>query len=131
MKFNVVLSSHLVCFAAFEYLRNQFNSVDIFTLLRTPPEELKIPAQELNRIIEQLKERLKEMNRNNQVLLSHEIRFTTEKLIENGMNNINMFHANSPILKSLDGSYYYTEDIKLLFYYHNRLEGYGLQKLIN
>jgi glycerol-3-phosphate O-acyltransferase len=129
-KFNVVLSSHLVCFAAFEYLRNLYREVDIYTLLRTPPEELKIPADDLNRIIETLKDRLKEMNKNNMVLLSPEIRFTTEKLIDHGMSNINLFHANSPLLRSNDSSHYYSEDIKLLYYYHNRIEGYGLEKYV-
>ena len=129
-KYNVVLSSHLVCFAAFEYLRVLYKDVDIYTLLRTPPEELKIPAEDLNKIIENLKERLKEMNKSNMVLLSPEIRFTTEKLIDHGMSNINLFHANSPLLRANDGSHYYSEDIKLLYYYHNRLEGYGLEKYV-
>jgi glycerol-3-phosphate O-acyltransferase len=120
----------LVCFAAFEYLRVLYKDVDIYTLLRTPPEELKIPAEDLNKIIENLKERLKEMNKSNMVLLSPEIRFTTEKLIDHGMSNINLFHANSPLLRANDGSHYYSEDIKLLYYYHNRLEGYGLEKYV-
>jgi hypothetical protein len=37
------------------------------------------------------------MNKNNEVLLSPEIRFTTDKLIEHGMTNINLYHANSPL----------------------------------
>jgi glycerol-3-phosphate O-acyltransferase len=64
------------------------------------------------------------------VLLSPEIRFTTDKLIEHGMTNINLYHANSPLEKSADGSYYYSEDLKLLYYYHNRLEGYNLEKQV-
>lgn len=126
-RYNVVLTSHLVCYAAFELLRKKYAQVDLFTLLRTPPEDIKIPANDLYEVIESLKEQLKEMNKNNEVLLSPEIRFTTDKLVENGMNNINMYHANSPIERSADGTYYYTEDLKLLYYYHNRLEGYNLK----
>jgi glycerol-3-phosphate O-acyltransferase len=70
------------------------------------------------------------MNKNNEVLLSPEIRFTTDKLIEHGMTNINLYHANSPLEKSADGTYYYSEDLKLLYYYHNRLEGYNLEKQV-
>lgn len=129
-KYNVVLTSHLVCFASFELLRKKYKTVDLYTLLRTPPEDIKIPTAELNEAIESLKERLKEMNKNNEVLLSPEIRFTTDKLIEHGMTNINLYHANSPLEKSADGSYYYSEDLKLLYYYHNRLEGYNLEKQV-
>jgi len=130
-KYNVVLTSHLVCFAAFELLRQKYKQVDLFTLLRTPPEDIKIATQELHSAVENLKERLKAMNKNNEVLLSPELRFTTDKLVEHGMNNINLFHANSPLEKSTDGSYYYSEDLKLLYYYHNRLEGYELEGYIS
>lgn len=125
-QYNVVLTSHLVCYAAFELLRKKYPNVDLFTLLRTPPDEIRIPSNELHETIEKLKEQLKEKTQNNEVLLSPEIRFTTDKLVEHGMSNINMYHANSPIERSGDGSYYFSEDLKLLYYYHNRLEGYNL-----
>lgn len=130
-RYNVVLSSHLSCFAAFEWLRKKYKHYDLYTLLRMPQEDIKIPTQELYDTIEKLKERLKEMTKNNEVLLSPEVRFTSEKLVEQGMKNINMFHANSPLDKSTDGTYFYSEDIKLLYYYRNRLEGYGLEKFID
>ena len=130
-RYNVVLSSHLSCFAAFEWLRKKYKHFDLYTLLRMPQEDIKIPTQALYDTIEKLKERLKEMNKNNEVLLSPEVRFTSEKLVEQGMKNINMFHANSPLDKSADGTYFYSEDIKLLYYYRNRLEGYGLEKFID
>src|SRR5690606_17532361 len=126
-RYNVVLTSHLVCYAAFEILRKKYASVDLFTLLRTPPDEIKISVNDLHSVIENLKEQLKIMNQNNEVLLSPEIRFTTDKLVEHGMSNINLYHANSPLERSADETYYYTEDLKLLYYYHNRLEGYNLK----
>jgi glycerol-3-phosphate O-acyltransferase len=129
-KYNVVLSSHLVCFAAFEWLRKKYKDLDLYTLLRMPLDEVKIPTDELHKTLENLKDRLKEMNKNDEVLLSPEVRFTNDKLIDNGIKNINMFHANSPLEKSMDGTYYYSEDLKLLYYYRNRLEGYGLEKFI-
>ncbi|MBS1617063.1 MAG: glycerol-3-phosphate acyltransferase, partial [Bacteroidetes bacterium] len=79
--------------------------------------------------IGRVKDQLKEMNKNNEVLLSLELRFTDEKVIEHGMNNINLYHSRSPLLRSSD-SYYYTEDLKLLYYYHNRLDGYKLEKYV-
>ncbi len=128
-QYNVVLTSHLVCFCAFEVLRKKYNNVDIFTMLRTPTEDIRIEAAELNEAVEKIKEQLKILNKNNEVLISPELRFTTDKLIEHGMSNINQFHANSPIERASDG-HYYTEDLKLLYYYHNRLEGYKLEKYV-
>lgn len=128
-KHNVVLTSHLVCFCAFEVLRKKYNYIDLFTLIRIPVEDVRIDAKELIDAIERVKEQLKELNKNNEVLISPEVRFTGDKLIEHGMNNINLFHANSPLQRSSDG-YYYSEDLKLLYYYHNRLEGYKLEKYV-
>jgi glycerol-3-phosphate O-acyltransferase len=129
-KYNVVLTSHLVCFCAFELLRKQYNYIDLFTLIRIPEEDVKIGAKQLLEAIERVKEQLKEMNKNNEVLISPEVRFTNEKVIEHGINNINLYHANSPLERSSDGTYYYSEDLKLLYYYHNRLEGYKLEKYV-
>ena len=128
-KYNVVLTSHLVCFCAFELLRKKYNYIDIFTLIRMPVEDIKIDPKELMDAIERVKEQLKDMNKNNEVLISPEVRFTNDKVIEHGMSNINLYHANSPLRKSSDG-YYYSEDLKLLYYYHNRLEGYKLEKYV-
>jgi glycerol-3-phosphate O-acyltransferase len=128
-KHNVVLTSHLVCFCAFELLRKKYNYIDIFTLIRTPAEDIKINANDLIDAIERVKEQLKEMNKNNEVLISPEVRFTNEKVIEHGISNINLYHANSPLAKASEG-YYYSEDLKLLYYYHNRLEGYKLEKYV-
>ena len=128
-KHNVVLTSHLVCFCAFELLRKKYNYIDIFTLIRTPEEDVKIDAKDLADAIERVKEQLKEMNKNNEVLISPEVRFTNDKVIEHGISNISLYHANSPLLKSSEG-YYYSEDLKLLYYYHNRLEGYKLEKYV-
>jgi glycerol-3-phosphate O-acyltransferase len=126
---NVVLTSHLVCFCAFEVLRKKYNYIDIFTMIRMPEEDVKIDGKELAEAIERVKDQLKEMNKNNEVLISPEVRFTNEKVIEHGISNISLYHANSPLLKSSEG-YYYSEDLKLLYYYHNRLEGYKLEKYV-
>ncbi len=128
-KHNVVLTSHLVCFCAFELLRKKYNYIDLFTLIRIPEEDVKIDATELIEAIERVKEQLKDMNKQNEVLISPEVRFTNEKVIEHGISNISLYHANSPLVRSTEG-YYYSEDLKLLYYYHNRLEGYKLERYV-
>ncbi|MFN8309207.1 MAG: 1-acyl-sn-glycerol-3-phosphate acyltransferase [Chitinophagales bacterium] len=124
-RFNVALTSHLVCFCAFELLRKKYH-VDVFTLVRTPLEDVRLNAQDLMDAVDRVKEQLKILNKNNEILISPEVRFSTDKVIEHGLRNINMYHANSPLEKGADGDYY-SEDLKLLYYYHNRLDGYHLK----
>lgn len=128
-RYNVVLTSHLVCFTLFRLLKKKFHDADLFSLLRTPEDEISIPYDHLAHAVNRLKERLKEMYDQGDVLISPELRWNVDKIIEHGMKNINLYHAVSPITKNLDGTIG-SEDLKLLYYYHNRLDGYGLEKYV-
>lgn len=128
-RYNVVLTSHLVCFVVFELLKKKFGAYDLFSLFRTPEDDLSIPYSDVVHCIDRLKDRLREMYEKGEVLTSPEIRWNTEKIIEHGMKNINLYHALSPVTR-VGNDRVSTEDMKLLFYYHNRLEGYGLEKLV-
>lgn len=127
-KYNIVLTSHLVCFTVFELMRKKYKGIDIFTLLRTPVEEVLVPYTEVVDGINRLKEKLKEMNDNGEVQLSSELRWNADKIIEHGMKNINLYHTASPLVK--ENGNMGSEDLKLLFYYRNRLDGYGLEKFV-
>lgn len=125
-RYNVVLTSHLVCYTVFELLKKKYKGVDLFTLLRTPSEDISLPYDEVAETISTLKEKLKLMYDAGEVITSPELRWNVDKIIDHGMRNINMYHTASPITKNNNtiGS----EDLRLLYYYHNRLDGYGLEK---
>lgn len=127
-RYNVVLTSHLVCFTVFELLKKKYTGYDLFTLLRTPANEISLPYTEVTEKVNELKERLKVLNEQKEVQISPELRWNVDKIIDHGMRNINLYHTASPLTK--EGDVIGTEDLKLLYYYHNRLEGYGLEKLI-
>lgn len=127
-RYNVVLTSHLVCFTVFELLRKKYKGVDLFTLLRTPAEDISLPYSEVVDAINRLKDRLREMYEQGEVLTSPELRWNTDKVIDHGMKNINLYHTVSPL--TMKGTNMGSEDLRLLYYYHNRLEGYGLEKYI-
>ncbi len=127
-RYNVVLTSHLLCFTLFELIKKRYKGYDLFTLLRTPAEDIAIPYSDLVEGIQRVKDKLKDMSEHGEVQISPELRWNIDKIIEHGMRNINLYHTASPITRSDDkvGS----EDLKLLYYYHNRLDGYGLEKEI-
>ena len=127
-RYNVVLTSHLVCFTFFELLKRKYKGYDLFTLLRTPADDVAIPYTEVVEAVGRLKEKLKEMYEQGEVLISPELRWNVDKIIDHGMRNINMYHTASPLTKN--GNSMGSEDLRLLYYYHNRLEGYKLEKEI-
>lgn len=128
-KANTVLTSHLVCFTFFELIKKRFPKLDLFTLLRTPHDEIMIPEATLLEALAMLKERLKNMSAAGELQISPEIRWNVDKILEHGMKNVNLYHVSSPIVRK-DG-YLSSEDLKLLYYYHNRLDGYHLQKWLD
>ncbi|HLP53356.1 MAG TPA: 1-acyl-sn-glycerol-3-phosphate acyltransferase [Chitinophagales bacterium] len=125
-RYNVVLTSHLVCFTMFELIKKKYKGYDLFTLLRTPAEDVSIPYQEMADAVLRVKDKVKELNEQGEVLISPELRWNIDKIIEHGMKNINLYHTASPLTKN--GDKMGSEDLKLLYYYHNRLDGYGLEK---
>ncbi len=127
-RYNVVLTSHVVCFTLFELLKKRFTGHDLFTILRTPAEDIALPYSEVAEAVNRVKEELKDMYDRGEVLMSPELRWNVDKIIDHGMRNINMYHTASPLTKRGDNMG--SEDLKLLYYYHNRLEGYNLQKVI-
>lgn len=125
-KANTVLTSHLVCFTLFELIKKQFKEVDLFTLLRTPEDEISIPENVFLEAIANLKERLKVMSAAGELQISPEIRWNVDKILEHGMRNVNLYHVTNPITRKANA--FGSEDLKLLYYYHNRLDGYNLHK---
>lgn len=125
---NVVLSSHLVCFTCFELLRKRFQHVDIFTLLRAPAEDIRLEKGEVLQALERVLSRLRELVSKGSVQLSPDLDRETEWIMQDGIRNIDLYHAQSPLF--VDGDIIGTEDVKLLYYYRNRLEGYQLEKYV-
>lgn len=126
---NTVYSSHLVAFVAFEIIQKRYESTDLFTVLRTPEEEREIPWDEFVFACNRVRDELYRLNNQNKVKLAPHMTFDMEEIIDQGIKNVNTYHAVRPIYKNKDGNIS-SEDLKLLYFYHNRLEGYELQKCI-
>ncbi|HUM50342.1 MAG TPA: 1-acyl-sn-glycerol-3-phosphate acyltransferase [Chitinophagales bacterium] len=127
---NVVYASHVVAFVAFELLRKQLDSPDIFTMLRTPEEDREIDFDSFKTNMKRAIDELYMLNNRKQLKLASHI--TTKELpeiIDLGIEQMSMYHPNLPLLRTKKGNIT-SEDLKLLYYYHNRMDGYGLQKYI-
>ena len=68
-------------------------------------------------------------NRKQLKLASHITTKELPEIIDLGIEQMSMYHPNLPLLRTKNGNIT-SEDLKLLYYYHNRMDGYGLQKYI-
>ncbi len=122
---NIVLSSHLVAFAAFNLLAKQSSNLDLYGILRLPIEDYIFSKESLIPVLEQLQEKLYLLETAEKVKLSKEIRLSAEALLADGIRKLGKFHAKKPLLFNKNKQIV-SEDFNVLYYYHNRLDHYNL-----
>ncbi|MEM6632886.1 MAG: 1-acyl-sn-glycerol-3-phosphate acyltransferase [Bacteroidota bacterium] len=126
---NYVFSSHIVAFVAFELIKKRFPAFEIYSLLRLAWEDRLIEKDSLYKAVERVLTQLFRLKDQGKVHLAYHITPDIAKLIDHGITNLGIFHPRRPLGIMEDGritSY----DMNLLYYYHNRLLGYGLERLI-
>jgi glycerol-3-phosphate O-acyltransferase len=126
---NIVLSSHLLAFAAFEILCNENPKLDLFGILRLPTDDYIFDYNVLSATVNQLQKTLIIYADKGKLILSPEIKSSIDELIADGIKHLGTFHIKKPLKKNKLGEVI-SENFYLLYFYHNRLTGYGLEKWI-
>ena len=127
---NVVLTSHLVSFTAFQMFFKQYPNLDLYALLTLPEDYLILEPNELYEQVSMVQKRLIELEKQGSVRLSQEVRsHEPQDLVTDALKNINAYHFHAPLL--IKKGQVICEDLKLLYYYHNRLFGYKLDRIVS
>ncbi|MEM9887377.1 MAG: 1-acyl-sn-glycerol-3-phosphate acyltransferase [Bacteroidota bacterium] len=127
---SVVLSSHLVAFAAFNLLRYENTSTDLYGLLRLPNEDIIFSRQKIENILQQLQSSLFQMRDNDQIKLSEILTKDISSILKDGIRRLGSYHADQPLKINKKGEII-SQSFPLLYFYHNRLEHYGLAERID
>lgn len=128
---NVVLTSHLLAHTAFAFFKKRNPDLDLYGVLRLSKEESSIPAEVFEKGLEQLLAHLLVLAEEGKVKLSYPlIHGTIQDIIQHGLPNLGAYHSQKVLYKNYAGEYA-TDDMHLLLYYHNRLEGYGIAKYLS
>ena len=130
-KDNYVLSSHLVAYAGFKIVETQNSKLDLYGILRLPPEDYIFRDGAMEHVVAQLQKRLFEMRDNGEILLSPEIELETTVLIKDGISKLGSYHALKPLKYDKKTGELKSDNFKTLYYYHNRLENYNLHKHVD
>ena len=124
---NIVLTSHLVSFAAFELLKQQNPKLDLYGILRLPPDDFIFDKELLYEVIDHLREALIKMEQEGRIKLSKEIYWENEKLVKDGVRRVGTYHIAKPLTYNKKKEIV-SQSFKVLYFYHNRLSNYGLEK---
>lgn len=127
---NRVFSSHLVAYTAFSMMRKKNPKLDLFSILRLPEEDQNINYEKFRSEFSKLREVIFELHQQGKVGLAPHMKGDLDEVISHGIDNVGMYHVKRPLIFTETGDIA-TQDISTLFYYHNRLKGYGLQKYIH
>jgi glycerol-3-phosphate O-acyltransferase len=125
---NVALSSHLVAFSFFQALRRQYPSLDLFRFLRLSDSQRIVQQERFYVEAERCYHMIRKAADQGQLHLSDALRCGDVKIwVEDGLRQLGLFH-DAKVVKASSGVFT-TEDMNLLYYYRNRLTGYGFGKL--
>ena len=97
-------------------------------MLRLPEEDVTLSYEAFKEGGQKVLDRIYELEKEGKIHVAPHLRQEMDKIIAHGLANVGMYHAKRPLLKNEKGEII-TEDFNLLYFYHNRLEGYGLEKI--
>ncbi|MCP4459367.1 MAG: glycerol-3-phosphate acyltransferase [Cytophagales bacterium] len=129
-KYNRVFASHLVTYTAFKMLERRNPKLDVYSILRLPEEFLEIDYEEFKKAYKKLQNQLNILHKEGKVDLSEHMKKTATDSIAHGIKNAGMYHAKRPLILKKNKKVIVIQDTNTLYYYHNRMEGYGLEKYI-
>jgi glycerol-3-phosphate O-acyltransferase len=128
-RINRVFASHLVAFVAFEMWQKKHPKLDLFGLLRLPEEELELLYDEFRETCKRVRKEIYRLRKDGKVYRATHLKGDIDLVIRRGLENVGTFHLNRPLIRNRKGNII-TQDLTLLYYYHNRLAGYGLEQFI-
>ena len=128
-KFNEVLPSHIVAFVAYLKLRQQFKELDLYNFIRLPEDEMLVDFDQFKSGVESVKKAILDLEAEGKILTGPDFEKSTEDMMQIGLSNVGMYHAKRPLLQNEQGDII-TQDLRLLYYYHNRLDGFNLEEYV-
>ncbi len=127
-KESIILTSHLVAFTAFKIFRLQNKDLDLFAMLRLPLEDFSISLDLFVKILGIFKQSLFELEKLDRLKLPMEMEMSSEEIVRDGIKKLGTYHAVKPLKVDKKGRVF-SQNFNLLYYYHNRIDSYDLEKL--
>ncbi len=126
---NIILSSHLVSYVAFQILKNHFINLDLFNLLRLAENEISFDMESFVKQTDVVIQLLKEKAANEELKLPEIFIKSAEEIVKDGIKKSGTYHTRQPLRLDKKGNII-SQDFRLLYFYHNRIETYGFSNEI-
>ena len=125
---NTIMASHLLAWVIFEELRRRNVGFDLYRFLRGALVEDSLSFGEAARACERLRDRLDAWRAEGRIRLDDRLRGRTgDELVLAGLKVLGIYHRRPSVERR--GDRLFPVDRNVLYYYRNRLSGYGLEAL--
>jgi glycerol-3-phosphate O-acyltransferase len=125
LRHNVVESTHVLAFALFGILRDRNPKMDVLRIVRTGGADEDLPMtlvySETDRVLFELRER----QQRGEIRVGKTAGSIAEDVVADALARFASFHSRPAAVRR--GDRIIAADRTLLFYYQNRLEGYGIE----
>lgn len=122
---NVVQPTNAVAFAFFDLLRRRERQPDLYRLLRTLGPDVSVPQPDLERDLERLLAELHRLADAGRIRLAPVVAANdVREVLRSALGTFGTYHS-TPVIERR-GVRVHVGDAKLVYFYRNRLEGYGL-----
>lgn len=122
---NIACTTHVVAFALFHTLWQRQRPKDVYRFLRLLREDVAITVEELLPVLEALLQELRAKEQAGHIRLTRDVREgSAEEVLLHAQRPLAVYHTHPVMVRQ--GDRLSVGDSNILFYYRNRLEGYGL-----
>jgi glycerol-3-phosphate O-acyltransferase len=127
---NTVMTAPLVAFVYFIQLKKRHKHLSLFEIMLLPREDRIVSRDNMIAGMATIIVKLKDLEKLNKVNLSEIIKESTiDNVLANGMNSISLFNSKKVVYADSDGNIN-SQDVRLAYFYHNRLIGYNLEEYL-
>lgn len=126
---NVVLPSHLVAYAVFQVLRHSHPKLDLYGLLRLPPEDYLFTFRAIEEVVMQMQSALFDWEQHGRIRLDPDLHRPAAEVVREGIDKLGVMHQQKPLSMNKNGDIL-SSNFRVLYFYHNRLANYGLDKTV-
>ncbi len=127
-RYNTVMASHVVAFTAFRLIQKRHPDLDLYQLLRLPEEdrlwEWDTVASAMTRVTAEIRYRCDRNELFREPILDQ----PTDIAMRHGIRNLGIYHDKRALRINKQGNQITSDDLRLLYFYHNRMDGYGFER---
>lgn len=127
LKENRILASEVLAYTFFKLLTLQYPGQDIYDVFRVPVKNFTVDKSKLIEAVDSFVLYLREKEQKEILKLSeifHREGITGEEIVNDGLYHLGIYHPRKAI-KYYKKNILCSEDFQLLYYYHNKIDGYG------